>query len=66
MALILILTCIIGVLSKIPSLKLYLSYHIASLPNSWGRTYIILIPKLDNPKGVMDFRPISLCSASYE
>lgn len=37
-----------------------------SLPKSWGKTFTILIPKSDNPKTVMDFRPITLCNVSYK
>lgn len=36
------------------------------LPNSWGRTYITLVPKKPNPNTVVDFRPISLCNVCYK
>lgn len=36
------------------------------LPKAWGKTYVVLIPKVDNPKCVLDFRPISLCNVCYK
>lgn len=41
-------------------------FNTSSLPASWGRTYVTLIPKKPNPKCVSDFRPISLCNVSYK
>jgi hypothetical protein len=32
----------------------------ASIPTGWNDTAIVLIPKVDNPDKVMQFRPISL------
>lgn len=40
--------------------------NIAQLPSSWGKTFIVFIPKSDNPKFVLDFRPISLCNVFYK
>ncbi|XP_039116586.1 uncharacterized protein LOC120252479 [Dioscorea cayenensis subsp. rotundata] len=36
------------------------------MPNSWGRTYVALIPKKSNPQSPADFRPISLCNVCYK
>lgn len=36
------------------------------MPNSWGKTFISLIPKKTNPKFVSDFLPISLCNVYHK
>ena len=36
-----------------------------SLPTSWKRTYIALIPKSSAPETMYDYRPISLCNTVY-
>lgn len=46
------------------AINYFFSYF--SLLNSWGRTYIMLIPKKSNSKLVYDFWPISLCNVSYK
>lgn len=38
----------------------------ASLPRSWGKTYITLIPKKNNLAIVNDYRLISLCNVCYK
>lgn len=34
------------------------------LPISWSSTNLVLIPKSDNPRSCVDYRPISLCNFS--
>lgn len=41
----------------------YFSQPICLL-KSWSKTYIVLIPKKDNPRNVIDFKPISLYNVS--
>lgn len=36
------------------------------MPSSWGKTFIALISKKENPKLVFDFWPISLCSVRFK
>lgn len=36
------------------------------LPARLNFTFIVLIPKVDNPKRITEFRPISLCNVVYK
>lgn len=38
----------------------------AAIPTGWNDTTIIMIPKVDNPDKVTQFRPISLCNVVYK
>jgi hypothetical protein len=37
-----------------------------NIPDGWNETVIVLIPKVDNPEEVAQFRPISLCNVVYK
>ncbi|WOL14239.1 hypothetical protein Cni_G23019 [Canna indica] len=37
-----------------------------SLPNSWGQTNLVFIPKKDHPTRIKEYRPIALCNVAYK
>lgn len=61
--------CFIAILSVIIfqcHFSFFLFFYTAKIPDSWGRTFVALISKKDNPIFVMDFRLISLCIVCYK
>lgn len=41
-------------------------YSSGNFPSDYNKVLITLIPKIDSPRFVSDFRPISLCNVSYK
>lgn len=41
-------------------------FHSGTLDPNLNHTYICLVPKIDSPTQVKDFRPISLCNIAYK
>jgi hypothetical protein len=36
------------------------------IPNGWNDTTVVLIPKVDDPESITQFRPTSLCNLIYK
>ncbi|KAG1346247.1 putative mitochondrial protein [Cocos nucifera] len=41
-------------------------FSLEKMPRQWKTTYIVLILKKENPRDVLDYRPISLCNILYK
>lgn len=41
-------------------------FHTGEMPENVNHTAIVLIPKVDQPSELKDFRPISLCTVLYK
>ena len=40
--------------------------HNRKIPTGWNQTNIVLIPKVDSPEVITQYRPISLCNVVYK
>jgi hypothetical protein len=40
--------------------------NLAKIPYGWNDTFVVLIPKVNNPTMVSRFRPINLCNVVYK
>ena len=43
-----------------------LAINNSTIPEGWNNTTIVMIPKVENPDKVAQFRPISLCNVVYK
>ena len=42
------------------------SLNLGIIPPKFNETHIVLVPKIKNPKKIIEFRPISLCNVVYK
>lgn len=58
---------VIGTSSNMISLKTITNFQILNyIPDSSTQTQLIFIPKLPNPQGINDYRPLVLCNVNYK
>ncbi|CAL1408646.1 unnamed protein product [Linum trigynum] len=41
-------------------------FETASMPEGWNDTHIVMVPKVDHPENIGQFRPISCCNFRYK
>jgi hypothetical protein len=46
--------------------EVLLAVNSRTIPEGWNNTRVVLIPKVDNPEFIIQFRPISLCNVVYK
>ena len=46
--------------------EVLLAINARQIPKEWNSTTIVMIPKVENPELVTQFRPISLCNVVYK
>jgi hypothetical protein len=46
--------------------EVLVAVNTATIPEAWNDTTIVMIPKVDNPDKVVQFRPISLCNVVHK
>ena len=46
--------------------EVLLAVNNRKIPEGWNNTTIVLIPKVENPEVITQFRPISLCNVVYK
>jgi hypothetical protein len=46
--------------------EVLLAVNSCTIPEGWNNTTIVLIPKVESPESITQFRPISLCNVVYK